>query len=61
VLIFCIMIILGVEYRNFDIKEYFVYVYILLMRAIYMEFFKDVDISDFLGYLYLFLCVCTFP
>jgi hypothetical protein len=57
VLMFCIVVTYGAEYRILQIKQYFVHLFILLARAIYMEFFKAVYISPFLGYLYIFHCV----
>jgi hypothetical protein len=47
VLMFCIAIIRGVEYRILEIKQYFVHLFILLVRAINMEFFKAVYLSTF--------------
>jgi hypothetical protein len=47
VLMFCIVIICGVEYRIFENKQYFVHLFILLVRAINMEFFKAAHVSAF--------------
>jgi hypothetical protein len=40
-LLFCILIISDVEYRILEMKQYFVHFFILLVRAINMEFFKE--------------------
>jgi hypothetical protein len=48
VLMFCILIIYGVVYRILEIKQHFVYLFIVVMGAINMEFFKGCS------YVYLF-------
>lgn len=56
-LMFCIGIIYDVEYSILEIKQYFVHLFNSLACAINMEFFKAVDMSAFLDYLYYFHCV----
>jgi hypothetical protein len=55
VLLFCVVVINGVKYRVLEVKWYFVHVFILLMCATNMEFFKAVHMSSFLVYLYCVL------
>jgi hypothetical protein len=50
-------ILLVISIRDFQIKQYFVHLFILLMHAINMKIFKDVHMSAFWGYLYYFLCI----
>jgi hypothetical protein len=38
-------------------KQYFVHLFILLLRAIYMDFLKALNMSTILGYLFYFRCV----
>jgi hypothetical protein len=45
-LLFCVIIINGVEYRVLEVKQYFVHLFIL-MFSINIEFFKTVHMSSF--------------
>jgi hypothetical protein len=55
--LFRIVIIYGVEYRILEVNQYSINLFILLVGAINVVFFKDVHMFAFLGYLYHFLCV----
>jgi hypothetical protein len=57
VLMFCIFIVHDIEYRILQMKQYFVHLFILLLRAINMEYFKALNMSTVLGYLFYFHCV----
>jgi hypothetical protein len=57
VLMFCIVIIHGAEYRILEIKQYFVHLFISVVHATNMEFFNAVHMSAFWDYLYYFVCV----
>jgi hypothetical protein len=57
VLLFRIMIMYGVKYRILEFNQHSVNLFILLVGAINMVFFKAVHMSAFLGYLYYFHCV----
>jgi hypothetical protein len=54
VLIFCIAIIYGVEYRILEIKRYFVHLFILFVRAINIKNFKAVHTHAFFWLFLLF-------
>lgn len=55
-LFFCIVITYDVEYRILKIKQLFVHLFVLLVRAIYTEFLKAIHVY-LLSYLYYFHCV----
>jgi hypothetical protein len=54
-LLFCIVIIHGVEYMSLEIKQYFDHLFILLVTAINMEVFQGCS------YVYLFGLSVLFP
>jgi hypothetical protein len=56
VLIFCMVVICGVEYRILYIRQCFVHLFILLVRTINMRFSKSVRMTASLGYLYYIYC-----
>jgi hypothetical protein len=55
VLMFCIVIICGVEYTILEMKQYFIHLFILLVCTKNMDSFKSIHMSAFWGLFVLFL------